>query len=747
MADSKNGAWMSKAILMLALATPALAGNPITANWVYPVGGETLTSSTQISLTWNASVSGPIGNDIGQRDVFVSFNDGVTWEPLALQLYEGSGVDWWVKNKPTNQLRFKAIIQDYFGNAQEIVTGSITIVRATYPGEIVPTTDRDFETPGTVPQGIVREDGTLVALNHLNTPAECANCHGTYGSPVAPYDNWRGGMMAYASIDPIFVAAHAINDRVAPGSGDICLRCHISAGWYAGRSNPSDGRAILHEDRTGVSCDLCHRMVDPIASVENPKVDGSILADVAHIPDAFGNAMLVLDPDNFTRRGPFVIPPEVQFHGVLVSPFHRDSALCGSCHDVSNPAISLIAGTSEGMPNAFDTPAPAFTAAAMMSEQRTYSEWFFSAYNSPEGVYAPQFGGNRDYVASCQDCHMRDVTGRACFSELAPVRDDQPLHDLSGVNTWVLSILDQVDPSVVNPVYEVEPGVIVEMGSVWIQQGIQRARYMLQNAADLDLERTGNQLRVRVTNNTGHKLPSGYPEGRRMWLNVRFFNAADELVGESGAYDPKTGILTHDPALKVYEGKPIVNAALAALIGLPAGTSNFLALSNQWVKDNRIPPLGFSNAAYATFGGAPVGATYADGQNWDDTYYDLPAGAVRAEVRLLYQVTTREYMEFLRDTGGPGSPGELIYDLWNTNDKAPPEEMKVASLPLGLPGDMNCDGVISVSDIGGFVLALTNPAGYAAQYPDCDINNGDINGDSLITVSDIGPFVSLLTGG
>ncbi|MGE3180228.1 MAG: FG-GAP-like repeat-containing protein [Phycisphaerae bacterium] len=65
--------------------------------------------------------------------------------------------------------------------------------------------------------------------------------------------------------------------------------------------------------------------------------------------------------------------------------------------------------------------------------------------------------------------------------------------------------------------------------------------------------------------------------------------------------------------------------------------------------------------------------------------------------------------------------------------------------PLTLLGDMNCDGVISVSDIAPFVLALTDPAGYAASFPDCDINNADVNGDDTISVGDIGPFVALLT--
>lgn len=64
----------------------------------------------------------------------------------------------------------------------------------------------------------------------------------------------------------------------------------------------------------------------------------------------------------------------------------------------------------------------------------------------------------------------------------------------------------------------------------------------------------------------------------------------------------------------------------------------------------------------------------------------------------------------------------------------------------GLIGDMNCDGVISVSDIGGFVLALTQPEVYDAVYPNCRRSNGDVNGDGFVTVGDIAGFVALITG-
>lgn len=63
-----------------------------------------------------------------------------------------------------------------------------------------------------------------------------------------------------------------------------------------------------------------------------------------------------------------------------------------------------------------------------------------------------------------------------------------------------------------------------------------------------------------------------------------------------------------------------------------------------------------------------------------------------------------------------------------------------------LPGDMNCDGIVGVGDIAGFVLALTDPAGYEAAFPSCNINNADVNNDSTISVGDIAVFVALLTG-
>ncbi|MBP7747358.1 MAG: hypothetical protein KA383_14670 [Phycisphaerae bacterium] len=64
-----------------------------------------------------------------------------------------------------------------------------------------------------------------------------------------------------------------------------------------------------------------------------------------------------------------------------------------------------------------------------------------------------------------------------------------------------------------------------------------------------------------------------------------------------------------------------------------------------------------------------------------------------------------------------------------------------------ITGDVNCDGEVSFRDINVFILALTNPAAYAAAYPDCDPLTADINGDGVVDFRDINPFVQLLAGG
>jgi hypothetical protein len=59
-------------------------------------------------------------------------------------------------------------------------------------------------------------------------------------------------------------------------------------------------------------------------------------------------------------------------------------------------------------------------------------------------------------------------------------------------------------------------------------------------------------------------------------------------------------------------------------------------------------------------------------------------------------------------------------------------------------GDANCDGVCDFGDINPFILALSAPAAYAAQFPDC---TADVTGDFLVDFADINPMVGILATG
>jgi hypothetical protein len=61
-------------------------------------------------------------------------------------------------------------------------------------------------------------------------------------------------------------------------------------------------------------------------------------------------------------------------------------------------------------------------------------------------------------------------------------------------------------------------------------------------------------------------------------------------------------------------------------------------------------------------------------------------------------------------------------------------------------GDLNCDSVVDFRDINPFVLALSDPTGYAQTYPNCQLLNADVNGDTVVDFRDINPFVALLAG-
>ncbi len=67
------------------------------------------------------------------------------------------------------------------------------------------------------------------------------------------------------------------------------------------------------------------------------------------------------------------------------------------------------------------------------------------------------------------------------------------------------------------------------------------------------------------------------------------------------------------------------------------------------------------------------------------------------------------------------------------------------SADIAVPGDMNGDDVVDAFDIDAFILALVDPNGYAAMFPNLDpVTRGDLTGDNAVNSFDIEPFVQAL---
>lgn len=559
--------------------------------------------------------------------------------------------------------------------------------------------------------------GTQPGLfNDLIYADNCAACHrgnDAVQNSFRPYSTWSGSMMANATRDPLFWAALDVANHDVPGAGDFCLRCHTSRGWYGGRvvktgfGNPDNDVALgsagcllagqydsadnLDSDFGGTTCHYCHRLMP-----QGP------LGEAGYI----GNANAWLDDGECAntgefepcRRGPYTYangdsqPP----HAWVQSAYHTQGEICGLCHDVSTPdtsggplkTLKLANGTDTGLP---------------FPIERTFSEWRQSQY-----AQEPQ--------QTCQACHMpmsEDPNASACVFTGFPNRSGNlAVHAFAGGNTWVPGIIKGQYGGGIVANGGIDRSASFDQTTAWAKQMLAGAAVLtttIQDYTPPSGSTPGSMaVQVKVTNLSGHKLPSGYSEGRRMWLNLQVRDAIGALVFESAAYDPASATLTKDPQARVYEVlQGIYNHNGTNTCDVEDGGGNpmfHFVLNDCIAKDNRIPPLGFRPATIDDPNGyslRPVGATYPETSagsgvlvNYDTAPYAItvPAGTIgplTVSARLYFQTSSRDYIEFLRDqavangtpaenalcAGGPGRPfavgpqdktrGQYMYDLWS----------------------------------------------------------------------------------
>jgi hypothetical protein len=596
--------------------------------------------------------------------------------------------------------------------------------------------------PGTQPsQGV-----------NLEAPTRCLNCHAGYDQAVEPGFNWKGSMMAQSARDPIFWACLTVAGQDSvwalgnPNAVDLCERCHFPEGWLGGRSDPPNASAMTASDFDGIHCDFCHRAWDPFfentyngtregsdwsgywdeagntgpgsGTLSQTSADDTYAEDqtlVSGIKLFSGQNFFVLNQPKYqttyteNASGQYFVSPNspkrASFadagakHTMFYSRTHKSKYFCGTCHDVSNPALANL-GLS-GLPDqsgGTDQISEQYSASRYFHVERTFSEFMLSAYGQPGGAATnPEFQSQGAptvlWAAKCQDCHMRDVRGVACDKTSGIQRPDNstehpdsglPFHDLTGGNLWISRILASLDPN--GGVYDAVNAQLLEQGTsaltldlsagetptvngAALLAGSARAQQQLHLAATLkNLSYSAGNLSFRIQNNTAHKLISGFPEGRRMFVNIRAYSGGN-LIYEVNPYDDTVGTLKGLPGAPlganeerrdelVYEVHPS-----SSLTG-ESQTFHFVLATGRY-KDNRIPPKGFNIEAAAERLSGPVwegsadpdyftAAEYAGG--YDDVSMSIPSGADRVDVTLYYQGTSREYVDFLRrEINGTGA--------------------------------------------------------------------------------------------
>ncbi len=572
-------------------------------------------------------------------------------------------------------------------------------------GAVIDMTLEDFHVAGTQ----VGDVTTDVIWDSSN----CTMCHTSGGgepTKPAPWSTWNGSLMAHAGRDPLFFAQMTTAEQDVGGVGYYCMRCHVPLSIPSGHAYITDGSALDSYDRDGVNCHFCHSMVDPFYKPGiSPPEDADILAALVDVPDFVGNAMFVLDPEG-RRRG--TRADGKALHQVLQSPFHASSEMCGTCHDVGNVAVSRMPNGTYSY-NAIDQRAPSADPWMQFPLERTYTEWKLSQFASTGVETGGRFGGDLTVVSSCQDCHMPTTQGKGCI--IGPTRTDLRRHDFAGAAVSVLSMVAELhknDPSV---------------DLVSIQDAKTRSISMLQRAATLQVSQEGGSVRVRVINESGHKIPTGHIEGRRMWVTVRLLNDTGATLHEYGGYHAEKAELDA-ASTEVYEMLVGLSPAAAALTGYSAGPTGHMSLADTIVKDNRIPPRGFSNAAFEA-GGAPVVAhQYADGQHWDDSWFALRHGTSQVAVELYYQNVPKEYVEHLRDGNHTDNTGQLLWELWNATDRGAPVLMAGMLAPVQpfLLVDLNSDQRVDGQDLSLLLEAWGSSDSPADLIPPRGVDGADL---------------------
>jgi hypothetical protein len=488
----------------------------------------------------------------------------------------------------------------------------------------------------------------------------CARCHELIfegDTDVSPVTLWRSTMMANSAKDPLWRAKVSAEAAEFPDlAGAIekkCIKCHAPILYK--EFDPNYGIADLENDplaRDGDSCTVCHQVQPDNFGTEDSFSGGFHIYPERTIfgpyPDPFVTAML----NNAAYTPALAYPPPENDRSI------NDAEHCATCHNLFTQYVDKHGNLTGNFP-----------------EQTPYYEWQNSDYNPGK---------------TCQGCHMPQTETELRISTAAQgmteTRTPFWYHYFAGGNLFMPAMLqNNIDLLGVTAAAD-------HFGTT-----IANATDLLENRT-LNLAATGRiangvlEVDVSLENLAGHKLPTGIPL-RRVWIHLTVFkgrqivfesgewNAAGEILDLTAEYEPHHDIIEVEDQVQIYEG---------VMIDDFDAVTRLLLRAKDFIKDNRLPPKGFTSAIpdyeyVAIKGNAATDADFNTGGSGSDTvHYRIPLGApggnYTVAIEVCYQTVTPGEVAHLSSYLTDES--RFFDDLYATADKAP---VILKSLSVAIP--------------------------------------------------------------
>lgn len=492
-----------------------------------------------------------------------------------------------------------------------------------------------FHTPLEIAAFKVRLMSPIGPGEYFLRAEHCKGCHGLdsagqanideSGNSVNLFDHWQSTMMANSGRDPLWRAkvSHEIlvNPAHAAELQDKCTSCHAPMGRYTKFFHGAGmyGLADLATDslgQDGVACESCHTI--------SPIVGHTFSGDIP-----YDTTRLVYGPFDSVLVGPMQL---YEGYTPMYSPHMNQARLCSACHTLITQTVDLGGNYTGGQ----------------FTEQATYHEYLNSRFPADS--------------ITCQTCHMPHEPDAIViangFASLSP-RSPFNQHVFVGGNAFMLNMIKNNKMQLGADAEDAKFDTTIANTIALLRE--RSINFSLQ--LDSSVNDTG-YFNVRIENKAGHKFPSGYP-ARRATIQFVMTDAVGDTVFKSGTFTPDYRVvgetLNFEPHHDVINQSDVPQIYELVMGDVNNNFTSVLERSANLLKDNRIPPAGFTTSHYAYDTTLISTDALADsdfnkintveGSGIDFVHYHVPLtsaiGNVSIHARVFYQAVPPKWVDEL----------------------------------------------------------------------------------------------------